>query len=96
MSTAPEIDVDKGGGDVSAAESDVPSRGERCGCSRGTMWTRAAGDVEAAGGALADGEGDVAAAGSGVAGGGERCLACNARFKQDSDEFARFNKTTPP
>lgn len=70
-----EIVVDKGGEDVPAVESEVTSSGGRCGCSRGMMWTRAAHDVEAAGGALAGGVGDVAAAGRDVDAGGKSKFA---------------------
>ena len=61
MWTAPEIDVAKGGGDVSKGEHDVESTGDRCGCSRILMETVMEGDVKAAGGFPLEAEDDVAA-----------------------------------
>ena len=61
MWTAPEIDVAKGGGDVSKGEHDVDSTGDRCGCSRILMGTVMEGDVKAAGGFPLEAEEDVAA-----------------------------------
>ena len=61
MWKAPEIDVAKGGGDVSKGEHDVDSTGDRCGCSRIFMGTVMEGDVKAAGGFPLEAEDDVAA-----------------------------------
>ena len=60
MWKAPEIDVAKGGGDVSKGEHDVESTGERCGCSRILMGTVMEGDVKSAGGFPLEAEDDVA------------------------------------